>query len=164
MSGPSPIERAVLAGLAAAGMRTVAKTAAKAPPERPRWKNGDPKRQLPNGNWMTDYRALIEEKFDGERITADEDYARVVYREIGAGDEALGQRRYSEALAADYFDAKAAKIEASKTDVVSQSAFEKPGASDAIFRAERIQQLRGEIDERTQRIAALEIADEPPSE
>src|SRR5690349_5014412 len=104
----NPVQKAVRDALIRAAV--VAERQAATKPDRPRWRNGDPKRQLPDGGWVTDYRAVLEEKHDRERMQFDETYARTVYRDLGGGDEALGARRFAEAIAADYADENAERI------------------------------------------------------
>ena len=113
---------------------------------------------------MTDYRAVLEEKHDRERMQFDETYARTVYRDLGGGDEALGARRFAEAIAADYADENAERIARSNTDVIAQSEFDN-GGRERILRDERRALLETARQRIEGEIAALETAHPtPPSD
>jgi hypothetical protein len=79
-------QKAILGALVSAN--AIAARDAVAKDDRPRWANGDPKRQREDGRWETDWAALVAEKFDRDRVDAEASYAAKVFRELGDGDAA----------------------------------------------------------------------------
>ena len=164
MSDDGPIERALLAGLAAAGVRAAAKAEPTTPPRETwrTWSGQIPRKRTTDG-WVTDDDAWIED-LDPAHIMAETGWAKRAFEILGYGDPKAGERRFSAWNERQLAREKAQALEAARTTGVTQSVYESPGMKEKLLRAERRTQLEATRERLTAEIAALEIEPTPPAE